>query len=69
MRICSIVLSAGITWGSAAFAEEMSPGEECRNRCRMAAERCITYCSEHDDPIECEDSCQDDGDRCEQSCG
>jgi hypothetical protein len=52
--------------GDTALAQEGA--DSCTAACRVAKERCVTACGEHDNPIECEARCTDQAQDCVEQC-
>jgi len=58
---CLLAMASGPAWGQ-------EPDEACTAACRAAREQCVTECSEHDDPIECDARCKEQADDCLDRC-
>jgi hypothetical protein len=65
-----LAVAAALGLGAKALAIDEVDEEQaaCKEACRAAMEQCVTHCSEHDDPVECEAACQDDEADCVRSC-
>ena len=57
--------------GVALFAATAEVGEEdsCREACQSTHIACVSTCSAHSNPIECESRCNEERDDCNEGCG
>lgn len=53
--------------GGVAWAQIDEPSA-CEQACNEEVQACITACGEQSNPIECEASCRDDGETCQERC-
>jgi hypothetical protein len=67
LRHGTLLLVAGIALIAYA-AVSMPDDDACRKSCRAEHARCVSECSGHSDPIECEAVCRDALEDCESSC-
>ena len=63
----AFMLAIGIAFFAAWAQDE---GEDsCAAGCREAKERCLTSCSSHGNPMQCDARCEEEAEDCEERCG
>jgi len=59
---CPMILAAST---ASAQVENRDP---CVDRCDQIKEKCIEACDVHDDPVECDERCNDSSEDCLRQC-
>ena len=60
--VCAIVVA-----GAAAWAQD-TDRNSCVEACRQAKAQCINTCDTHENPVECDEDCQEAAQDCTHQC-
>jgi len=60
--VCAMLVTGSVVWAQSAGRDS------CVDACEQAEARCIDACGTHDNPVECEEKCQDTAEACSRQC-
>jgi len=66
MAAIAALLAMGVA-GSVAWAQS-EDRDSCVDACNQAKARCVDICDTHDNPVECDEDCQDAAEDCIRQC-
>lgn len=58
----AMVMAGAVAWAQSADRDS------CVDACNLAKARCINTCETHENPVECEETCQDTAEDCSRQC-
>lgn len=60
--VCMIAVAGAVAWAQSADRDS------CVDACHQAKTRCIDTCETHDNPVECDEDCQETAQDCTRQC-
>ena len=60
--LCVIGAAGSVAWSQGADRDS------CVDACHQAKARCVATCDTHDNPVECDEDCQDTAEDCIRQC-
>jgi hypothetical protein len=60
--VCMIVIAGAVAWAQG------EGRDSCVDDCQQAKARCVATCDTHDNPVECDEACQDTAQGCVHQC-
>ena len=63
VALCAIGVAGSVAWSQSADRDS------CVDACHQAKAQCVDTCAAHDNPVECDEDCQDAAEDCIRQCG
>ena len=60
--VCLMVVAGSVAWA------QSEDRDSCVDACHQAKAQCVNTCDTHDNPVECDENCQDAGEDCIRQC-
>jgi len=61
--LCVMAVAGTVAWAQSADRDS------CVDACYQAKVQCVDTCDTHDNPVECDEDCQDAAEDCVRQCG
>jgi hypothetical protein len=60
--LCVMAVAGAVAWAQGADRDS------CVDACHQAKARCVATCDTHDNPVECDEDCQETAEACTRQC-
>jgi hypothetical protein len=60
--LCVIGMAGSVAWS------QSTGRDSCVESCQQAKTRCVETCDTHDNPVECDENCQETAQSCTHQC-